>query len=251
MHVEYLRKMVREDRIPAHRFPGGREIRFLRDELIAWVRTSPATTARRRRKSAPKPDALGGNPADLRSPSVSARTANVRRGRARRQGRVITGGNSGIGSRRRSRSRRRRARRDHSRDAEAGATALAEIEARSGGSVEVMALDLASFASVRAFADEFASTRTTGSTSSSNNAGVILKQRRDDRGRSRDAVPDEPPRALPADEPAPRPARRECAGAGRRRRVRRAPLRTRRARLRRPRVDAQLPRRSRPTAARS
>ena len=41
VHVEYLRKMVREERIPAHRFPGGREIRFLRDELIAWVRDQP------------------------------------------------------------------------------------------------------------------------------------------------------------------------------------------------------------------
>ena len=41
VHVEYLRKMVREGRIPAHRFPGGREIRFLRDELLAWVREQP------------------------------------------------------------------------------------------------------------------------------------------------------------------------------------------------------------------
>ena len=41
VHVEYLRKMVREDRIPAHRFPGGREIRFVRDELIAWVQEQP------------------------------------------------------------------------------------------------------------------------------------------------------------------------------------------------------------------
>jgi excisionase family DNA binding protein len=41
VHVEYLRRMVREDRVPAHRFPGGREIRFLRDELIAWVRAQP------------------------------------------------------------------------------------------------------------------------------------------------------------------------------------------------------------------
>src|SRR5690349_4569515 len=41
VHVEYLRKMVREGRIPAHRFPGGREIRFLRDELIAWVAAQP------------------------------------------------------------------------------------------------------------------------------------------------------------------------------------------------------------------
>ncbi len=41
VHVEYLRKMVREHRIPAHRFPGGREIRFLRDELITWVSEQP------------------------------------------------------------------------------------------------------------------------------------------------------------------------------------------------------------------
>lgn len=41
VHVEYLRRMVREKRIPAHRFPGGREIRFVRDELIAWVSAQP------------------------------------------------------------------------------------------------------------------------------------------------------------------------------------------------------------------
>src|SRR6478672_5097912 len=41
VHVEYLRRMVREGRIPAHRFPGGREIRFLRDELIGWVKEQP------------------------------------------------------------------------------------------------------------------------------------------------------------------------------------------------------------------
>ncbi len=41
VHVEYLRKMVREGRIPAHRFPGGREIRFLRDELVEWVAQQP------------------------------------------------------------------------------------------------------------------------------------------------------------------------------------------------------------------
>ncbi len=37
VHVEYLRKMVREERVPCHRFPGGREMRFLRDELIEWL----------------------------------------------------------------------------------------------------------------------------------------------------------------------------------------------------------------------
>jgi excisionase family DNA binding protein len=41
VHVEYLRRMVREGRIPCHRFPGGREMRFLRDELIDWLAALP------------------------------------------------------------------------------------------------------------------------------------------------------------------------------------------------------------------
>jgi excisionase family DNA binding protein len=41
VHVEYLRRMVREGRIPCHRFPGGREMRFLRDELLQWLAALP------------------------------------------------------------------------------------------------------------------------------------------------------------------------------------------------------------------
>lgn len=41
VNVEYLRRMVREGRLPCHRFPGGRELRFLRDELLAWLATLP------------------------------------------------------------------------------------------------------------------------------------------------------------------------------------------------------------------
>jgi excisionase family DNA binding protein len=41
IHVEYLRRMVREGRIPCHRFPGGREMRFLRDELLEWLAALP------------------------------------------------------------------------------------------------------------------------------------------------------------------------------------------------------------------
>jgi excisionase family DNA binding protein len=37
VHVEYLRKMVRDGSVSCHRFPGGRELRFLRDELLEWV----------------------------------------------------------------------------------------------------------------------------------------------------------------------------------------------------------------------
>ena len=55
VHVEYLRRMVREGRIPAHRFPAGREIRFLRNELIAWVASQPgydqSPSAEKKRKS--------------------------------------------------------------------------------------------------------------------------------------------------------------------------------------------------------
>jgi len=52
VHVEYLRSMVRDGRIPCHRFPGGREIRFLRDELLGWLAAQEganrAPSARRR-----------------------------------------------------------------------------------------------------------------------------------------------------------------------------------------------------------
>ena len=41
VNVEYLRRMVREGRIPCHRFPGGRELRFLRDELLEWLAALP------------------------------------------------------------------------------------------------------------------------------------------------------------------------------------------------------------------
>ena len=41
VHVEYLRRMVREGRIPCHRFPAGREMRFLRDELLEWLAALP------------------------------------------------------------------------------------------------------------------------------------------------------------------------------------------------------------------
>jgi excisionase family DNA binding protein len=41
VHVEYLRKMVREGKVPCHRFPEGREMRFLRDELLAWLQDQP------------------------------------------------------------------------------------------------------------------------------------------------------------------------------------------------------------------
>jgi len=47
VHVEYLRKLVRDGVVPAHRFPGGRELRFLRDELLAWLVDLPGPVAER------------------------------------------------------------------------------------------------------------------------------------------------------------------------------------------------------------
>lgn len=41
LHEESLRVFVREGKVPCHRFPGGREMRFLRDELIDWLRGLP------------------------------------------------------------------------------------------------------------------------------------------------------------------------------------------------------------------
>lgn len=45
IHVEYLRKLVREGKVPCHRFPGGRELRFLRDELLQWLAAQPGPGA--------------------------------------------------------------------------------------------------------------------------------------------------------------------------------------------------------------
>ena len=53
IHVEYLRKLVREGKVPCHRFPGGRELRFLRDELLTWLVRQPGPDAARPAHAAP------------------------------------------------------------------------------------------------------------------------------------------------------------------------------------------------------
>jgi excisionase family DNA binding protein len=63
VHVEYLRKMVREGRVPAHRFPGGRELRFLRDELLDWLGTLPG----------PVPTPVAPGPAQTRTQHTAPR----------------------------------------------------------------------------------------------------------------------------------------------------------------------------------
>jgi NAD(P)-dependent dehydrogenase (short-subunit alcohol dehydrogenase family) len=92
---------------------------------------------------------------------------------------VITGGNAGIGKETAVGLARQGARVViTSRDAGRGAEAVADIRARAGsGSVEVMALDLADFASIRNFASELLA-RTDRIDVLIDNAGLILLSRR-------------------------------------------------------------------------
>ena len=41
MNVQMVRKYAREGRIPAYKLPGGRTFKFLRDEVIEFVRSHP------------------------------------------------------------------------------------------------------------------------------------------------------------------------------------------------------------------
>ncbi|MDP8928433.1 MAG: helix-turn-helix domain-containing protein [Actinomycetota bacterium] len=41
MNTDYVRKLARDGAIPAHRLPQGRAIRFLGDEVAAWLRALP------------------------------------------------------------------------------------------------------------------------------------------------------------------------------------------------------------------
>lgn len=42
LNIDYVRRLSREGVIPAHRLPGGRSFRYLKDELIEWLRAQPA-----------------------------------------------------------------------------------------------------------------------------------------------------------------------------------------------------------------
>lgn len=43
LNIDYVRRLSREGVIPAHRIPGGRSFRYLKDEIIDWLRAQPAT----------------------------------------------------------------------------------------------------------------------------------------------------------------------------------------------------------------
>lgn len=47
LNIDYVRRLSREGVIPAHRIPGGRSFRYLKDEIIDWLRSQPATMEER------------------------------------------------------------------------------------------------------------------------------------------------------------------------------------------------------------
>ncbi|HEX2029219.1 MAG TPA: helix-turn-helix domain-containing protein [Nitriliruptorales bacterium] len=42
MNIDTVRRLSREGVLPAHRVPGGRTFKYLRDELLEWLRAQPA-----------------------------------------------------------------------------------------------------------------------------------------------------------------------------------------------------------------
>ena len=42
MNLDYVRKMSRQGKIPAHKMPGGRAFRDLKGEVVEWLRGLPA-----------------------------------------------------------------------------------------------------------------------------------------------------------------------------------------------------------------
>lgn len=42
MNIDTVRRLSRDGVLPAHRVPGGRTFKYLRDELLEWLRAQPA-----------------------------------------------------------------------------------------------------------------------------------------------------------------------------------------------------------------
>lgn len=42
MNIDTVRRLSREGVIPAHRVPGGRTFKYLKDEVLDWLREQPA-----------------------------------------------------------------------------------------------------------------------------------------------------------------------------------------------------------------
>lgn len=42
MNIDTVRRLSREGILPAHRVPGGRTFKYLKDEVLTWLREQPA-----------------------------------------------------------------------------------------------------------------------------------------------------------------------------------------------------------------
>lgn len=42
MNIDTVRRLSREGILPAHRVPGGRTFKYLKDEVLDWLREQPA-----------------------------------------------------------------------------------------------------------------------------------------------------------------------------------------------------------------
>lgn len=42
LNIDTVRRLSRDGVIPSHRLPGGRAFRYLKDEVIGWLREQPA-----------------------------------------------------------------------------------------------------------------------------------------------------------------------------------------------------------------
>lgn len=45
MNLDYVRKLSRDGRIPAHKLPQGRMFRYFKDEIVDWLRALPPQDA--------------------------------------------------------------------------------------------------------------------------------------------------------------------------------------------------------------
>lgn len=48
MNLDYVRKLSRDGRIPAHKLPQGRMFRYFKDEIVSWLRALPPQDTRDR-----------------------------------------------------------------------------------------------------------------------------------------------------------------------------------------------------------
>ena len=46
MNIDTVRRLSREKVLPAHRVPGGRTYKYLRDDVLEWLRQQPADNPR-------------------------------------------------------------------------------------------------------------------------------------------------------------------------------------------------------------